>query len=1064
MVRQNKKNRFYQMGFRFIQVSLFFVLWLCPSYDLLAKKSANKNSKLSFSKGKAKIRTDKDWSSAKKKTRSESRKNIKKEHASTAHLDDLAKDKKSLSGLEKLLSQEIMQMQIIIKKTKNKNILGDLWLRLAKRYLEKAKLISQQQEIIYEEKLALHERGKGPRPKRPNKKRIRSYIKKTVQLGKKYVKNFPKGRLLDRAYFLLGSSNFELGYKAVGNDYYARLVKQFPKGKFIAEAYFFRAEYYFDIRMWDKAGEMYRKSLKMATTESLKHLSTYKLAWCYFYEGRSLAAFSTMQRLIKTTTKGKVSYYEEALKDLVLFYTESKGAKQAPRFFERFGGKKASFYLETLAKFYYDKGRSSDSEMIFNYLIRKKPLSFKAEAYQYHIVWGKVVLAAPIHRVGLVIEKWLGKYGANSQWFRRQKRQSKFPTVRKRQEQVIRNYILEKHLAYNNIKELSVKSSRENLKAYLPKLYAMYIKDFKADHQEDPKYISVRFFYGEILYDLGLYKEAAKEYLWVSQHSQHPRASMAGMNALLCAERSLPSEQTLLAQRKGRTKPIRFSPEVLYFISSGTQFIKAFPKNKSNDQIYFKIAFLHEVFNRLEKAEKWFRLVIDKYPRGKYAFRSMEAVINIYNIRKDYKGLQKVAGEFSQMKNVSFLKGRKNAFHDLYLQSSFELARSAEKSSNYLKSAEQFESIYNRQKGSKNALALSSLFNSAINYQKAKRVKKAIFMHKILAKAKRGDRVLKAKSQKELGQLYQRVGRYDFAARAFSASARMYPQKEKQVVASLHFNAATLYLALNREKRALYHYKSYLALSSDPERFQSLFLMAEVSEKQRLFSEAVSFYRRYLEDVTLSSDRRGEVFYRLSEIYKKQGKAREASYWIRRLEGVGKTATGDELKVIQGYLSKIRLARLNSKLRNFYQLRVPADSKVQQKVGRQKQTFMEDLKQELTFIVQHGDGEALLKALNILGKINENMVQFLLEAPKPKELQGEELAEYVKGIQKLAVPYQKEATKSYELLVKKAVAGDFYGPEYERALAKTRKENKNISVYGSYGLKNSRSDLIDWMD
>ena len=1069
MIRQNKQNRFYQFGFRFIQVGMSFMLLLLlfPSYDLFAKKSANKNSKLSFSKKKAKIRTDKDWSSAKKKTRSEGRKNIKKEHSSMDHLDhldNLVRDKKSLFGLEKFLNQEIMQIQIILKKAKNKKILGELWLRLARQYLEKAKLVSQQQELLYEEKLVLHKKGKGSRPKRPDQKRSRSYIKKTVQLGERYVKNFPKGKLLEQAYYLLGSSHFELDYKAVGNDYYSRLVKQFPQGKFIGKAYFFKAEYYFDIRKWDKAGEMYQKALKLAKTEALKLRSTYKLAWCYFYQRRSVAAFSTMQRLLKTTTKGKVPYYEEALKDLVLFYTETKGAKKAPQFFERFGGKKAPFYLEILAKFYSGKGRSNDSEMIFNYLINKYPLSFKAEEYQYHIVWGKIVMDAPIHRIGFVIENWLKKYGSKSSWFQRHKNNPEFSTARKRQEQVIRNYVLEKHHAYNNIKEFSIKSSRENLKAYLPKLYSLYIKDFKKDHQEDTKYVSMRFFYGELLYNLELYKKAAREYLWVSERPRHPRAAMAGMNALFCAEKDLPSEKTLLAQRKDRSKPIPFSQEALYFISLGSKFVKTFPQKKSNDQIYFKVAYLHEVFNQFEEAEKWYRHVIDKYPSGQYASRSMEAIINIYHVRKDYKGLKKAAEEFSQMKNVSFLKGKRNVLRDIYLQSSFELAKSAEKSSNYLKSAEQFESIYNRQKESGKALALSSLFNSAINYQKAKRVKKAISMYRTLLKTKKGDRVLKAKSQKELAQLYQKVGRYDLAAGAFSTSARMYPKKEKQMVASLHFNAATLYLALNRNKRALYHYKSYLASSSDPERFQSLFLMAEISEKQGLFSEAASFYQRYLEDVTLSSDRQGDVFYRLSQIYRKQGKLKEVSYWVHRLEGIGRIATGDELRFIQGYRSKIRLTGLNSKLRNFYRLLAPADSKAQQKVGRQKRTFFENLKGELAFIVQHGDEEDRLKALDILGKINENMAQFLLEAPKPKEIQGAELAEYVKGIQKLAIPYQKDASKSYELLVQKAMAGDFYGPEYERAIAKTQKKNKNMSVYESYGLKDFRSDLIDWMD
>ena len=1038
------------------------MLLLCPSFNVWAKKPPKKSS-LSFVKKKVKVQVDKSWNQSKQKSKEESKKNIEKKHSysNASHLSHLAKDKKSISGLVRLLNQEITQIRILIKKTKNKNILGELWLRLAKRYLEKANFVTQQKQLVYEEKLARHKERRGVKPVRPSKKESRSYIKKTVILGEKYVKTFPKGRLLERAYFLLGSSNFELGYKAAGNEYYSRLVKQFPKGKFVAESYFFRAEYYFDIQKWDMASEMYEKALKQAKTQNLRNLSTYKLAWCYFYERKSNKAFATMQSLLKTAKRGDVSYYEEALKDLVLFYTESKGAKQAPQFFERFGGRKAPFYLETLARFYYDKGRYSDSEMILNYLMSKNSISFKAEEYQYNIVWGRIILGAPIHQVALVMKKWLEKYGIESRWFQYHKNKDGFQVARQRQEQVIRNYILEKHLAYTNKKEYSIKSSGKNLELYLPKFYFMYIKGFR-DQKEKPNYISMRFFYAEILYDLKFYKKAVKEYLWVSQHPKHPRAAMAGMNALLCSEMTLPSEKALLEQRQGRTQPIPFTPEVLSFIDSGSKFLKTFPGHKSNDQIYFKIAFLYEVFNQFQKAEEWFRHVIDKYPRGKYVFRSMESIISIYNLRKDYKGLQRVTKEFSVIKGVALGKGRKNAFRDIYLQSSFELARSAEESSDYLKSAKQFESIYRNQKGS--PLAVSSLFNSAINYGKANQVKKAISMHRILAKEKTKDITLQAKSQSQLAQLYQRIGRYDLAAKAFSQSARMYPRNKKQVVASLHFNAATLCLALNKKKNALYHYKSYLNLSSDPERFQSLFLMAEVSEKRRRFSEAIRFYVRYLEDVSLSADQQAEIYYRISQLYGKQGKTKDVLYWEGRLDAIGETATEDELKVLRSYQAKIRLSRLGSKLKYFHTVRAPSNLKAQQEVGKKKRVLFEGLKQEIAFVVRYGDGGDVLKSLNVLGKANENMARFLLEAPKPKELKGEGLAQYVQAIQKLAAPFQKEALESYRLLVKKAVAGDFYGPEYERALAKTQQESKKVAVYYSFKSKNPRSNLIDWME
>ena len=833
------------MSKKFPSICLFFTLGLffalSSSLSLWAKQNSNNQSKLSFKKKKIEFSVDKNWENIKKKSKDESKKNLKVSPKKDLSYWD--KDKKDFSGLEKLLNQQIAQVHIMLRKSRNKkNALGGLWLRLAQHYLEKAKLIVQQKEIAYEERLARYKR-KGPKPVRPSRKKSKIYVKKAILLGRKYLKNFPKGKLLEQAYFLLGSSNFEIGYKAVGNEHYSRLVKRFPKSRFVGESYFFRAEYYFGIEKWEKAAEMYSESMHRARSSSLKNLSVYRLAWCYFYSTQFKKGFSTMRRLLRT--KGKFSYRKEALRNLVVFYAESQSARKAPSFFKQFGGQKAFVYLGHLAQLYHDQGRYRDSEIVYDYLINSNPLSFKAEEYQYKKVWGRLISGVPAHQMEMSIKNWLIRYGYGSRWF--QKNQGESEKVLARQEQIIRNHILEKHIAYTDKKKFSIQS-KNNLRIYLQKLYPLYIGSFK-DEQKKTKYISMRFFYGELLYDMKMYKEAAKHYLWVSQNQKHPRAVTAGMNALLCAEVNLPSEKALLKQRKEKKTAIPLPSEVQYFINSGIAFMKNFPNYKKSDQVYFKIAFLYYAFNQFKKAENWFRQVIKKYPKSKYASQSVDPIINIYNLRKDYGGLKEVINEFVNGNKIALSKRKKRSLREIYLKSTFELAKKGEKDSNYLKSAQQFESIYQTHKGS--VLGISSLFNAAVNYQKANQVKKSISLYQnlIRIRSKNKNKVLHAKSQSQLAQLYQKVGKYSFAAKAFSRAAKIYPPKEKEVVASLHFNAATLYLALGRTQNALYHYKSYLNLSSEAARFQSLLLVAELNEKTGKFfsGHTILFplFRRY---------------------------------------------------------------------------------------------------------------------------------------------------------------------------------------------------------------------------
>ena len=131
---------------------------------------------------------------------------------------------------------------------------------------------------------------------------------------------------------------------------------------------------------------------------------------------------------------------------------------------------------------------------------------------------------------------------------------------------------------------------------------------------------------------------------------------------------------------------------------------------------------------------------------------------------------------------------------------------------------------------------------------------------------------------------------------------------------------------------------------------------------------------------------------------------------------MSRTATKNELKVVQSYQAKIRLSQLKSKVKGFYAVQAPSNLKAQQKAGEKKIALLRNLEQELAFPVRYGDGKSILQSLDILAKINENMAQFLLEAPKPKELSGESLNEYVQGIKKLAVPYQQRLWKAMHLL------------------------------------------------
>src|SRR5438128_2627863 len=83
----------------------------------------------------------------------------------------------------------------------------------------------------------------------------------------------------------------------------------------------------------------------------------------------------------------KIRLASEALKDLIVFYAESKVAREAQDYFTRVGGEKVLFpTMEKLAYRYSDTGKRDEARFVFKWLLDKKPTAPKAFDYQYQIV------------------------------------------------------------------------------------------------------------------------------------------------------------------------------------------------------------------------------------------------------------------------------------------------------------------------------------------------------------------------------------------------------------------------------------------------------------------------------------------------------------------------------------------------------------------------------------------------------------------------------------------------------------------------------------------------------
>src|SRR6185312_2355712 len=120
---------------------------------------------------------------------------------------------------------------------------------------------------------------------------------------------------------------------------------------------------------------------------------------------------------------------------------------------------------------------------------------------------------------------------------------------------LLRNHVL---LEHEVAQKTHVKSAYQRAQSG----YALYFQTF----QQGPKMDQMHFFYGELLYDLQKYNQAATHYMWVVDNApQSPYYKKALLNALLSDEKKLPSDAQIRHIVGNSTTFVPFTPPITRF-------------------------------------------------------------------------------------------------------------------------------------------------------------------------------------------------------------------------------------------------------------------------------------------------------------------------------------------------------------------------------------------------------------------------------------------------------------------------------------------------------------------
>lgn len=941
---------------------------------------------------------------------------------------------------EKTLDRQIQELYKLTKKFENSPNRGELWLRLAELYVEKSTLVDARKQDQYDAQLRNFQEGKTKTKPKLDTKESQQYNRRAIQLYEWFLRDYPNDEKVSQALFFLGYNYFELNEPAKGAAYYDQLTRRYPNSPFVGEAHFALGEYYFENEKWADAYKEYSKLIK-DKRHRLHSFSLYKGGWCLFRLGRTEEAIKYLDFIIKLDdsssrkkTIRRTKLESEALRDIVVFFSDIADTKRAVNYFKNLGISDANNYIEKLAYYYADKGGKDASRDVFRLLISEDPTSKKAFEYQYQIVQNYFYSKnSPQFKEELY--NWINNFKKDSQWAERNKGDRAFlDSAYKLREQTLRNYILQQHqTAQNSRAPYSRKLALEG--------YEIYFQEFSDSEQV----ADMHFFYAELLYDMNKYEEASTHYLWVAENAPKSKyGAKSAQNLLLSIEKALPKDEELQKRKGDSIEPVPLDPRVEKFLKSAQWYTEKFPNTDKMAEIKFRMGRLYYQSNHFNEAEVIFKEIVAKHPKTKYSEYSANLLLDIYNLKKDFVGLEKMGTELLQNESISQSKAGAD-IRNVLERASFKKGQDLEGDKKYSESAEQYQAF--AVQNPKSELVSMALFNAGVNFERSGKNYEAIQNYKkTLTTKDKNSETVKPKAQKLLAKLYQDAGQFEESAKLFKQAANENPKDP--LVPNYLFNAAVMYEALGNNKEAISTYNEFLKVNkSGKESGETLYNLAELMRK----SGTAGWQAKYREYAETSGDsaKRVAAFYYSGKDHENQA--------IASFNKLKQSERSEAAK----YVAKIKLRSAGEMYNELVGLKIPADPKKQKAIVDKKLGLVTKIGEILTETIKLDSADEIVAALDLLGATNEHIGQAILNAPFPAGFNDDQKKQYMAGIQKIADPFIKKSDDSYKAAIERGRDLDVYNDAYKHALSQTAaKDSKNF--YSGSEIS-SESRLIQWV-
>jgi cellulose synthase operon protein C len=961
-----------------------------------------------------------------------------------------APDYKQLTGeFFQKLSQETKLLEQIYQKTPPGDVRADVLFRLADVYWLDAKYRNFRDMEIYQRNLDAFDKGQTKtKPEIPKFQGGRS-----LRIYDVLANDYPKYSRLDEVLFLAGFHSGEINYPNY-YTYYEKLIRTFPQSRYIIDAKMSLAEYYFDTRRLKEAVEIYKSVLGYGPTKVYNY-ALYKLGWCYYNEGDIEKAIQLLKTVIQRSAKIEAKYAielrDEALKNLVLFYSDLGKIDEALAYFESIGKRDLSRkVLENLATVYYDQAKFKSSNVTYKRLIDFDPMASEVPFYYSRIIAGyQKNQEEAIARKEM--EAYVTRFELGTEWYKKNKKEQRDESW-DRAEKYLKYLAQSTHEEAQKRREQDKNDKVKYIEA--TRFYKLYLEKFPAHKNA----YDMRFYLAEIYYQLEDYSSASKYYVECindkSNNAHLREAAVSNTQALTFLEEKEYKEIMKgknLSQQDTYPK-IPFGIWAPKLIEACNQFITLFPNDEKVPDIIYQKAKLYYNYNNFDDAMLPLVELTSKYQKAQVTNFARKMILDIYGIRKDWDNIILWADNFlkdpyfATPENKTYLLG---LIQDATFKKAFDLSKKNENE----KAAQIFVSLQEKYPDSK--LADKALYNAILNYLLVNKMSSAASIFTRLEKQYPSSENV-AKANLAIANNYESKFDYRKAAEYYEIFADREPKSAK--APDCLYNAALYRETMEEYPKAIENYKKYISLYPTKKDVPDItFNIAMIYEKSKDFKNAADSFQKYYIRYADDFDKHIEARYRHAQALDRLGNEEQATKQYRILihqynsqKAKMPTVKSEGPSKAARYAAKSELILVRPIYDDFEKIKFTSPNLLRKQIDMKARLLKQLQDRYLNIVKIYGDAETGIESLFQIGLIYQKFGESLFHAPIPPKLSPEALDLYQQELEKQAKPIEEKSINAYEECLKKAFELNVYNSYTTMAYEKLMQYKPDVykKMYG----------------